>query len=114
MTEVLNTATAQIVYQLAALIISTVTTIVGFYVKSWLKANKYVKEYNLYNEKVERTLDNAVMYAEVAIKKYSKDQISKRYLALKYLDNIDPEMVAKKGAKLELMLDRKVAQRFHE
>ncbi len=112
MNEVLDTATAEIVYQLAAIFISAITGIVGMYVKSWLKTNKYAKEYNLYNEKVERTLDNAVMYAEATAKKYAGEQISKRELSLKYLDMVDPEMVAKQGTKLELMLDRKVAQRF--
>lgn len=109
-TQTLDTATAQLVYQLSAVVISTVTTVVGFYVKNWLKTNKYVKEYNLYNEATERTLGNAIAYAESAIKKETKQSISKRHLALKYLDEVSPELVAKEGTKLEKMLDRKVQQ----
>jgi len=110
MTEVMTTASSELVYQLAAIVVSTISAVVGSYLKSYLKTNKFVKEYDLYNSKVERVLDNAIMYAEAKAKKYAGEKVSKMDLAIKYIDIVSPDIIHKEGAKLELMIDRKVQQ----
>ena len=85
MNEVLTTASAEIIYQITAIVISIVTTIVGTYLKNWLKASSFNKEYNLYNERVERILDNAVHYAEIQMKNAASRNISKKQYAFKWL-----------------------------
>jgi len=107
---VMATATAELLNQLSGIIISAVASVVGYYLKKFMETNRLVKEYNLYNEKVERTLDNAIMYAETKFRHQVGNEISKRQFAISYLDMIDPEIIATNGGKLELMLDRKVEQ----
>jgi len=106
----LQNGTQELLYQLVALIISGLMTVLSVYLKKFLQTNKYAVEYNLYNEKTERVLENAVMYAEEKAKSYAKGQVKKRDLAVKYIDSISPDIIAKEGKKLEFMLDRKVSQ----
>lgn len=107
---VMVNATSQLVFEVASLVITVIVGIVGIYLKKFLTTNEYVKKYNLLNEKNERILENAIAYAEAKAKSLAKGQISKRKLALEYIDKISPELIQSEGNKLELMLDRKVEQ----
>lgn len=111
---VMNTATNQLIFELSSLIISLVIGVIGIYVRNFLKTNEYAKKYNLYNEKTERVLSNAVMYAEAKAKTIVGSELSKRNLAFSYIEKISPDIIAKEGNKLELMLDRKVEQMFQK
>jgi hypothetical protein len=55
---------AEVITDVTLVTASSVIGMVGIYVKKWLKSNELVNEYNLYNDKVERVLDNALAYAE--------------------------------------------------
>ena len=110
--QVLSTTTGELVYQLASIIISAVVAVIGAYVKNWLKTSKLNQEYNFYNDRLERILNNAVQYAELKGKELAKKGIEKRKLALKYIEMVSPDVIHKEGEKLETMLDRKVAQVF--
>lgn len=121
-TEVLNTvvssavngavmnATGQLVFEVASIVISLVIAIVGYYVKRFLTTNEYAKKYNLYNEKTERVLANAIAYAEAKAKDITAEQINKKKLAASYIEQISPDIIKKEGDKLELMIDRKIEQ----
>lgn len=121
-TEVLNTvvssavngavmnATGQLVFEVASIVISLVIAIVGYYVKRFLTTNEYAKKYNLYNEKTERVLANAIAYAEAKAKDITAEQINKKKLAVSYIERISPDIIKKEGDKLELMIDRKIEQ----
>jgi len=109
-TTVMATATNELIYQVSAMVISTVVTVLGVYLKRLIKTNSYVKECDLYNKKVENVLNNAINYAEASAKKYASDKISKKDYALKYIEEVSPDIIHKEGVKLELMLDRKVEQ----
>jgi len=104
------TATAELVYQVASSLISVIVPAIGYYLIKMFKQSAFASKYNLDNERVERTLENAVMYAEAAAKRYASNNISKRQLANRYIDIIDKDIMTKYGDKLELMLDRKVKQ----
>jgi len=114
MDGVLQTATAEIVYQFTAIILSAVSTIVGVYVKQWVKTNQYVVEYKLYNDKVENLLDNAISFAEAKARHGIHDGIARKKFAMEYLDTISPDVVHKEGTKLSLMIDRKVEQKLRK
>lgn len=104
------TGTEELVFQVVAVFVSVLLTALSAYAKKFLDTNKYAVEYNLNNDKTERVLENAVMYAEEKIKSYAQKEISKRDLAIKYIDQISPEIISEYGSKLEFMLDRKVGQ----
>jgi len=104
------TATAELVYQVASALISIIVPAIGYYLINMLKASAFATKYNLNNEATERTLENAIMYAEAASKRYAGKNIRKRKLANEYLDIIDPKLVNQYGGKLDMMLDRKVKQ----
>lgn len=121
-TEVLNTvvagavngavmnATGQLAFEVASIVISLVVTVLGYYVRRFLTTNEYAKKYNLYNEKTERVLANAIAYAEAKAKDVTSEQINKRKLAVSYIEQISPDIIKKEGDKLELMIDRKIEQ----
>ena len=113
-TSVMTTATNQLVFEVSSMIITVIFAAVGFYVKKFLTTNAFVKEYNLYNEKTERVLANAIAYAEAKAKGITEDQISKRSMAVSYIEKISPDIIKKEGDKLELMIDRKVHQLFEK
>lgn len=106
----MDTTTQEIIYQIMALIISGVFVLIGAYIKSL----KYVKD----NERIERIIDNAVSYAEQFGKGYavdaSKELASHEKLAVakEYINKIDKKIITKYANELELMIDRKVAQKF--
>ena len=95
-------------------IIGLVITAVGGLLGKYLLNLNYVKN----NEKIERTLENAINWAEATAKKYlvahSKKMVGSEKLATakKYLDKIDPALVSKYGDKLDLMIERKINQLF--
>lgn len=107
---VMGTASQEIVYQAASVVISAVFIAIATFIKKFLSKSEFAQEYKLYNEKTENVLENAVIYAETVSKNFVRGEISKRDLAVKYIDNISPDIIAKEGQKLELMLDRKVGQ----
>ena len=80
------------------------------YTKKYLAELSKTTGYNFYNERVERILDNAVHFAEEKAKHYADEKISKKDMAIKYIEYISPDIIAKEGDKLEMMIDRKVAQ----
>jgi len=109
----IDTSTQQLVYQLASLVISGFFTVVGIYLKKWLSASAVAKEYGLYNDKVERVLENAIHYAEECTINVTGKAISKKEMSLKYIEMISPDIIAKEGDKLDYMIDRKVKQVLH-
>ena len=106
---VLNT-TQTLITNLTDLLVTAILGVITYYVKEFLQTNSTIKKYNLDNEKTERLLFNAISYAQVAVKKETDKQISKRELAIKYLERVDPVTVQKYGDVLQDMLDRKVEQ----
>ena len=106
---VLNT-TQTLITNLTDLLVTAILGVITYYVKEFLQTNSTIKKYNLDNEKTERLLFNAISYAQVAVKKETDKQISKRELAIKYLERVDPATVQKYGDVLHDMLDRKVEQ----
>ena len=112
--SILSTVTGELVYQLAAVVISVVTTILGVYAKNWLRTSATAKKYELDNNYIENVLNNAVLYAEQAGKRVAAKGIEKQKLAYSYIDTIDKGLVKEQGNKLEMMLDRKVATLVNE
>ena len=106
---VLNT-TQTLITNLTDLLVTAILGVITYYIKEFLQTNSTIKKYNLDNEKTERLLFNAISYAQVAVKKETDKQISKRELAIKYLERVDPATVQKYGDVLHDMLDRKVEQ----
>lgn len=107
-------STSQLLIEVSYIVISGVISMLGVYIRKFLVTNEYAKKYNLYNEKTERILTNAIMYAEANAKNLVTDQITKRHLAVSYIEKISPDIIAKEGDKLEMMLDRKVEQMFQK
>ena len=107
---IMASATNQLVFEVSSILITTILGVVGFYVRKFLTTNEYVKKYNLYNEKTERVLANAIAYAEAKAKVVTAEQINKKNLAVSYIEKISPDIIAKEGDKLELTIDRKVEQ----
>ena len=108
--QVMSTTTNQLVFEISSLIITGIFGVVGFYVRKFLATNEFVKKYNLDNEKTERILANALAYAESKAIGTTAEQINKRQFAVSYIEKIAPEVIAKQGDKLELMLERKLQQ----
>lgn len=108
--QVMTTTTNQLVFELSSIIITGIFGVLGYYVKKFLSTNEFVKSYNLYNEKTERVLENALAYAEAKSLGITAEQISKKQMAVSYIEKISPDIIKKEGDKLELMLDRKLQQ----
>lgn len=106
---VMNT-TQSLISDLISLVLTAVFSMIAYYIKEFLQTNAFCKKYNLDNEKTERLLFNAVSYAEAKSKKLVDNQITKRDLAIKYLEKVDPATIDKYGDILHDMLDRKVEQ----
>lgn len=109
-TVVMDTTTNQLIFEVASLVIVAILGIVSFYIKRFLTTNEFVKKYNLYNEKTERVLANAIAYAEAKAKTVTANELNKRDYAISYIEKISPDIIAKEGDKLELMLERKIEQ----
>lgn len=108
-TAVLN-STQTLITNLTDLVFTSIFAIIAYYVKDFLQTNAFCKKYNLDNEKTERLLFNAVSYAEAKSKHYVNQEVSKRQLAISYLERVDPDTINKYGEVLHDMLDRKVEQ----
>ena len=106
---VMNT-TQTMISDLVSLVITVIFSMIAYYVRDFLQTNAFSKKYNLDNEKTERLLFNAISYAEAKSRKTIDAQITKRELAIKYLEKVDPATVNKYGDILHDMLDRKVEQ----
>lgn len=106
----LDNGTQQAIYELASLIITAVVTILGIYIRNFIATNKTIAKYNFDNERTERLLTNAILYAENKAKQVVKDGINKRELSIKYLDDISPDVIKANGDKIQLMLDRKLEE----
>lgn len=99
------------------LVITTVITIIGFYIRSYLQSNKFVaiaEKYKLDNERIERVLANALAYAESTSKKLSVDAINDREakynLAKNYITEVAPDIMDKENKNIDMMLGRKEEQ----
>lgn len=106
----LDNGTQQAIYELASLVITAVVTILGIYIRNFITTNKTIAKYNFDNERTERLLTNAILYAENKAKQVVKDGINKRELSIKYLDDISPDVIKANGDKIQLMLDRKLEE----
>ena len=109
-TQVGMNTTQTLLSQLSDLFITTIMAIITYYIKEFLQTSSFVKKYNLDNEKTERLLANAISYAESNSKKYVNENITKRDLAIKYLEKVSPTTVNQFGEIIHDMLDRKVEQ----
>ena len=96
----LDNGTQQAVYEVASLVITAVVTILGIYIRNFINTNKTIAKYNFDNERTERLLTNAILFAENKAKQMAKDGINKRELSVKYLDDISPDVVKQNGDKL--------------
>lgn len=113
MTEVLNTGLlpeSSVLYETVAVVITGIFAILGMYVRNFLQTNSKAVEYNLYNERTERILANALAYAETAAKGLAKSKLDKKGAAKEYIKKVAPDIIDKEGDKLNIMLDRKEVQ----
>lgn len=113
-TELMSNGTTQLVFSLAIVVITTLGSVVLWYLKKVLSTNKYAIEYNLNNERTERILENAIAYAVSKGSDMVKDKLATTELANKYIDKIAPDIIAKEGDKLELMIQRKIQQKTNQ
>ena len=83
MTEVLNTGLlpeSSVLYETVAVVITGIFAILGMYVRKFLQTNSKAVEYNLYNERTERILADALAYAETAANGLAKSKLDKKYI----------------------------------
>ena len=106
----METGTQQAVYELASLVITAVVTILAIYIRNFIATNKTIAKYNFDNERTERLLANAILFAENKAKEKVAEKISKRDMSISYLDKISPDVIAANGDKIQLMLDRKLEE----
>ena len=106
----METGTQQAVYELASLVITAVVAILGIYIRNFIATNKTIAKYNFDNERTERLLANAILFAENKAKEKVAEKISKRDMSISYLDKISPDVIAANGDKIQLMLDRKLEE----
>jgi len=109
---ILDNGTQQLVYEVMKMLISAAGLIITYYLKQWLATNTTAKEYATELGITERTIENAVDYAEKKGLEYGVKGIEKKKLSYDYLNIVDPKLVSEYGSKLSIMIDRKVAQRF--
>ena len=107
---IMETGTQQAVYELASLVIATVVTILGIYIRNFIATNKTIAKYNFDNERTERLLTNAILFAENKAKEKVAEEINKRDMSISYLDKISPDVISANGDKIQLMLDRKLEE----
>ena len=113
MTEVLNTGLlpeSGMLYETVVVVITGIFAILGMYLRNFLQTNSKAVEYNLYNERTERILANALAYAETAAKGLAKSKLDKKDVAKEYIKKVAPDIIDKEGDKLNIMLDRKEVQ----
>ena len=106
----METGTQQAVYELVSLVITAIVAILGIYIRNFIATNKTIAKYNFDNERTERLLTNAILFAENKAKEKAAEKISKRDMSISYLDKISPDVIAANGDKIQLMLDRKLEE----
>ena len=112
----METTTQELIYQLLALIVSGILTIIGASLKKFITTKINIAKYGFENEKVERIIDNAVNFAELKGKDFAKDkarEITSKYkhsTALKYINEVDKSIIEKYGKNIDDMITRKVQQ----
>lgn len=106
----METGTQQAVYELVSLVITAIVAILGIYIRNFIATNKTIAKYNFDNERTERLLANAILFAENKAKEKVAEKISKRDMSISYLDKISPDVIAANGDKIQLMLDRKLEE----
>jgi len=112
MDAILDTGTQQLVYEVLKLLMSLVGLVTTYYVNKWLSTNATAKKYELDKIITEEAVENAVVYAEKKGMELGLKGIEKKELSLKYLDDVNPEIISKLGNKLDVVIDRKVAERL--
>jgi len=112
MDAVLDNGTQQLVYELLKLVMGLVGLVTTYYVNKWLNTNATAKKYELDKIITEKAVEDAVVYAEKKGMEYGLKGIKKKELSLKYLDDVNPELISKYGDKLDVIIDRKVAERL--
>ena len=106
----METGTQQAVYELVSLVITAIVAILGIYIRNFIATNKTIAKYNFDNERTERLLANAILFAENKAKEKIAEEINKRDMSISYLDKISPDVIAANGDKIQLMLDRKLEE----
>lgn len=112
----METGTQELIYQVITIVISIGLAALGTYAKKLITTKIDVTRYGFSNDKVERILDNAVNYAEGQAKIYAKlesqklSSSGKLDAAKKYINKVDPTVIAKYGNLLDEMISRKVTQ----
>ena len=106
----METGTQQAVYELVSLVITAIVAILGIYIRNFIATNKTIAKYNFDNERTERLLANAILFAENKAKEKVAEKISKRDMSISYLDKISPDVIEANGDKIQLMLDRKLEE----
>lgn len=112
----METATQEIIFQIITIVIGIGLTAISVYLKNLIKTKIDVTKYGFENERIERLLDNAIMYAEGKAREQAKSGAMKLAgneklgIARKYLNNIDPEVISRYGGQIDDMLSRKVEQ----
>ena len=106
----METGTQQAVYELVSLVITAIVAILGIYIRNFIATNKTIAKYNFDNERTERLLANAILFAENKAKEKVAKEINKRDMSISYLDKISPDVIAANGDKIQLMLDRKLEE----
>ena len=113
MNEVLNTGIlpeSGVLYETVVVVITGIFAMLGMYVRKFLQTNSKAVEYNLYNERTERILANALAYAENAAKGLAKSKLDKKEAAKEYIKKVAPDIIDKEGDKINIMQDRKEVQ----
>ncbi len=114
----METTTQELIYQFMALLVSGILTVLGAYLKKFIQTKIDVEKYGFENERVERIIDNAINFAEQKGKEFAKTQSKslagskKLEVAREYINKIDKQIVSNYGDKIDLMIERKVAQKF--
>lgn len=112
----METGTQELIYQMITIILSIGLTALGVYAKKLIITRIDIAKYGFENDRVERIIDNAINYAEGQARIYAKRESvelssnGKFEAAKKYIDKVDPTIIAKYGKQLDVMIDRKVAQ----
>lgn len=97
----------QLVFEVVSIIVSLAFAVVAGYLKYYLSSNATAIKYNLYNERVERILENALVYSETD-KSGVAGVVNK--IAKNYIAEVAPDIYKAEGERLDIMLDRKKAQ----
>lgn len=104
------TGGTELLLQLLVLVSTVVFGAIGYFGVKWLHTSAYAKKYNLDNERTERVLENALLWAESFLKTQGDNYILKHSLSVTYFNKVAPDLVKKYGDALNDMLARKAQQ----